>query len=383
MSIHFHKLVITDVRKETPDCISVAFDLPEVIKPLFIYEAGQNVTVRTILNNEEIRRSYSICSSPHEKELRIAIKEASGGKFSTWANKEFVKGHVLEVLPPTGRFNIQLQDFHRKSYLAIAAGSGITPILSIISTTLRSEPLSSFTLIYGNRNRASIIFRDQLNAMKNRYMNRFALHHVLSREEPDAAIYSGRIDAEKCEALSRHLIDFNAMDEIFICGPGNMIFGLKDWLKSKGVAEKKIHFELFTTPVGTTSSNADDPDLSTIPGLSTINDENRDAKNKISDPVPILPGMSQITIRLDGLSFDFELSPDGESVLGAALAFGADLPFSCKGGVCGTCRAKLIEGKVSMERNYALEPEEVEAGYVLTCQSHPLSEKVVIDFDQK
>jgi len=367
MSIHFHKLVITDVRKETADCISVAFDLPEALKPLFVYEAGQNITVRTILNNEEIRRSYSICSCPHEKELRIAIKEATGGKFSTWANKEFVKGQILEVLPPTGRFNIHLNDFHRKKYLAIAAGSGITPVLPIISTALRNEPLSSFTLLYGNRNRGSIIFRDQLNSMKNRYMHRFALHHVLSQEEPDATIYSGRIDVGKCEALSHHLVDFTAMDEIFICGPGKMIFGLKEWLISKGVADKKIHYELFTTPVEETISN----DVSK-------------PKDLIGDvPSPGTSQLSNITIRLDGLSFDFKLSPDGESVLEAALALGADLPFSCKGGVCSTCRAKLLEGKVRMDLNYALEPEEVEAGYILTCQSHPLTEKVVIDFDEK
>jgi ring-1,2-phenylacetyl-CoA epoxidase subunit PaaE len=378
MSIHFHKLVVGDVRRETPECISVTFEIPDDIRPLFEYQPGQNVTIKTQINNEEVRRSYSICSGPHEAELRIAVKEAPGGIFSTWANRELVKGHLLEVLPPTGRFIIQPDSKNKKRYLAIAAGSGITPVLSIISATLYNEPSSSFTLLYGNRNRASIIFRDQLDALKNRFMERFALHHVLSREITDAEIYSGRITALKCEEMSANLIDFQLMDQIFICGPESMIFEIKDWLLARKVAQNKIHYELFTIPVspGKVVPVVNDPNSTSPPGTTQLSIQSHETiagNTQISD----------VTVKLDGISFDFKLPFEGKTILEAALDQGADLPFSCKGGVCSTCRAKLIEGEVVMDLNYALEPEEVESGFILCCQSHPGSGKVLIDFDQK
>ena len=216
MSIHFHKLAIKDIRRETPESISVSFELPEEVRPVFEFIPGQNITVRTYINDSEIRRSYSICSSPYDNELRIAVKETAGGVFSTWANKQLAKGQFLEVLPPTGRFTVKLDPKQRKNYLAIAAGSGITPVLSIMRSFLYMEPQSSCTLVYGNRRRATIMFREQLMALKNNFMSRFAIHNVLSREITDADIYSGRITALKCEEFSGQLIDFTSMDEIFL-----------------------------------------------------------------------------------------------------------------------------------------------------------------------
>ena len=361
MATHFHKLTIADIRKETPECISVVFDIPEELKEMYQFRQGQNITLKKMVDGEELRRSYSICSSPGDNELRIAIKRMSDGRFSSWANQLLKKGDVLEVLPPTGKFYTDLNPVHTKNYLAFAAGSGITPILSIIKTTLATEPDSTFTLIYGNRNRASIIFKEQLEAVKNRYMSRFTMHHILSREKTDAVINYGRISAEKCDELAKKLVDVRGMDEIFVCGPEEMIFSVKGWLEQQGIEKKKIHFELFTTP-GQKSG-----------GTQGAGVQNKELEGKTS----------KITVKLDGITFDFKLSFNGDSILDAALKEGADLPYACKGGVCATCRAKLVEGKVDMDTNYALEPDELEQGYVLTCQSHPRTEKVVVDFDAR
>lgn len=363
MATHFHTLTIAAVQKETPECISVLFQVPEALRETYNFKQGQNITLKTILDGEEVRRSYSICSSPYDNELKIAIKAVEAGKFSSWANGQLKKGDVVEVLPPTGRFFTELNPAHTKQYLAFAAGSGITPILSIIKATLAIEPNSRFTLIYGNRNRASIIFKEQLEGLKNRYMNRFTLHHILSREKTDAPVNHGRIDAEKCQQLEK-LVHFSQMDEIFICGPGSMIFSVKEWLEAKGIDKKKIHFELFTTPV---AGNAQALTNTRASGLLH----------------PASGKSSRITVRLDGIAFDFDLTYDGQPILDAALQQGADLPFACKGGVCATCRAKLTEGEVEMDINYALEPEEMEQGFILTCQSHPRTNKVVVDFDAR
>lgn len=360
MATHFHSLTITDIRKETPECISLAFDIPETLKETYRFKQGQNITLKMLINGEELRRSYSICSSPSDNELRIAIKKMQDGRFSSWANAELRKGDVLEVLPPSGKFFTDLHPSQQKHYLAFAAGSGITPILSIIKTTLATEPGSSFTLVYGNRNRGSIIFREQLEAIKNRYMDRFVVHHILSREKTDALVNHGRISVEKCRELSEKLIDIRQMHEIFLCGPEEMIFAVRDWLEEAGVDKRKVHFELFTTP-----------------GQKGANKENAAASQASAGPT------SRITVRLDGVTFDFDLPFNGDSILDAALRQGADLPYACKGGVCATCRAKLQEGAVNMDVNYALEPDEIEKGFILTCQSHPRSEKLIVDFDAR
>ncbi len=360
MSIHFHKLTICDIRKETNDCVSIAFDIPDNLKETFRFREGQNITVRTNINGEEIRRSYSICSSPFDNELRVAVKSVQDGRFSKFANEKLRKGDSLEVLPPTGKFHTDLDADHKKSYLAFAAGSGITPILSIIRTALATEPKSNFTLVYGNRNRGSIIFKEALEALKNRFINRFRVIHVLSRERTDSSINAGRINAEKVAELSKQLVNIPSTDQFFICGPEEMIFSVRDYLLDNGVAAPKIHFELFTTPG------------------QKLNDRAISAADNTNDgPV------ARVSVRLDGVGFDFELPFNSISILDAALEQGADLPYACKGGVCATCRAKLVSGEVSMDINYALEPDELAAGFILTCQSHPRTDSVVVDFDTK
>jgi ring-1,2-phenylacetyl-CoA epoxidase subunit PaaE len=367
MASHFRTLAIEDVRRETEDCVSIAFTVPPEFREEFRFVQGQNVTVRLRIAGEEVRRSYSICSSPFDEELRIAIKKVPSGLFSTYANEQLQKGHQLEVLPPTGKFYTELKAENRKHYLAFAAGSGITPVLSLIKTTLAVEPNSHFTLVYGNRNRLTILFREELEALKNRYMNRLSLHHILSREQMDVPLNQGRIDAGKCAALCGRLIDLSSMDEIFLCGPGEMIFTVKDWLEQQGVERKKIHFELFHTQTG-------EP---------VVGGKRKVVESAVGEGGKSGVGVSRVTVRLDGVSHEFDLPYDGESVLDAALMQGADLPFACKGGVCCTCRAKLVEGEVEMEVNYALEADEIAAGFILTCQSHPRTEKIVVDFDTK
>ncbi|HUR11217.1 MAG TPA: 1,2-phenylacetyl-CoA epoxidase subunit PaaE [Flavitalea sp.] len=359
MSQHFHPLIIKEIRPETKDCVSIAFHIPEELIPLYKFQQGQNLTIRWKVEGEEIRRSYSICSSPLDDELRVAVKKVLQGRFSTFANSRLKKGDTLDVLPPTGKFNTELRPENAKKYIAFAAGSGITPILSLIKTTLAIEKESHFTLVYGNRNRTSIIFREELEGIKNRYLQRFVMHHVLSREKTDSPINYGRIDALKCEALSK-VINFSMMNEFFLCGPEEMIFSVKNWLVKNNIPAAKIHFELFTTP-----------------GQKTAGLQLETTRKKEEGKA------SLITITLDGISFEFPLHYGGEPILDAALKLGADLPFACKGGVCSTCRAKLIEGEIEMDTNYALEPDELEKGYILTCQSHPRSERVTVNFDMK
>lgn len=359
MAVHFHKLKVKEVKTETPDCVSIAFAVPESLQAEFLFEQGQNITLKKEIGGEEIRRSYSICSAPFENELRVAVKKVEGGKFSDFANTILKAGDELDVLPPTGKFNTQLNEQNAKQYVAFAAGSGITPVISIIKTTLQTEPASRFTLVFGNRGRHSIIFFEELEALKNKYLNRFNLINILSREKTDAPISFGRIDPQKLTELSK-LIDYKNTDDFFICGPEEMIFCVKEFLEATGIEKKSIHFELFTTP-GQKKSAVGSEQLA----------------EKSSGP------KSKITVKLDGRSFDFDLGFDSENILDAALKQGADLPFACKGGVCCTCKAKLLEGEVEMDVNWGLEHEEVEQGYILTCQSHPKTEKVVVDFDIK
>ena len=359
MAVHFHKLTVREIKNETPDCVSIAFDVPENLQNEFLFEQGQNITFKKEIDGEEIRRSYSICSAPFENELRVAVKKVDAGKFSTYANNILKAGDKLDVMPPTGKFNTKLNTQNVKQYLAFVAGSGITPVISIIKTTLQTEPASSFTLVFGNRGRHSIIFFEELEGLKNKYLNRFNFINILSREKTDAPINSGRIDFNKLTELNK-LVDYKNADEFFICGPEEMIFCVKEFLEASGIEQKKIHFELFTTP-----------------GQKQL------AVGKKQLAVTSDTPKSKITVKLDGRSFDFDLAFNGENILDAALKQGADLPFACKGGVCCTCKAKLLEGEVEMDVNWGLEHEEVEQGFILTCQSHPTTEKVVVDFDIK
>ena len=359
MAVHFHPLKVLEVKRETPDCVSIVFDIPAEIKEIFDFRQGQNVTVKATLGGVEIRRNYSICSSPYDNELRIAVKEVPDGAFSSYANRSMKKGDVLEVLPPTGKFYTTLDSAQHKNYVAFAAGSGITPVISIIKTTLKAEPESTFLLVYGNKQRKSILFREELDAIKNKYLNRFQIIHVLSRERTESGLQAGRIDEAKCTLINDRIANFLIMDEFFLCGPSPMIDTLKEFLVNKGIDRKKIHYELFNAPAKTTE----------------VEQKDHTQKKQFENV------QAQVSIQLDGIISQINLDFNGETILNAAVKQGIDLPFACKGGMCCTCRAKLESGEVDMDHNYALEQEEVEAGYILTCQSHPRSEKLFINFD--
>ncbi len=359
MSIHFHPLRIREIKKETIDCVSVLLEIPEELKMSFAFQQGQSLTMRAFINGEEVRRTYSLCSSPLDKEWRVTIKKVEGGLFSTYANDELKTADVMEVMEPVGKFYTELDPANKKNYLAFAAGSGITPVLSIIKTTLRTEPGSTFTLVYGNKSRASIIFFEELEGLKNKFIDRFNFINILSRERTESSLNSGRINTDKLNELAK-LLDYATTDEIFICGPEEMIFCVKDYLQQKGINEKNIHFELFT---------------SSTPKKSII--KTRQVKK---DTGPIC----NISVKVDGRSFDFDLALNSETtILDAALQQGADLPYACKGGMCCTCKARLLEGEVEMDVHWGLEHEEIEKGFILTCQSHPKTEKVVVDYDIK
>ena len=360
-ALKFHSLKIIDVRPETADCVSVSLEVPAAQKELFLFTPGQYLTFRTTIGGEELRRSYSICSSPNDGELRVAIKKVEQGKFSTYANSALKAGDVLDVMPPMGKFGPKKSDGVHKEYLAFVAGSGITPVMSIMKTVLENEPNSNFTLVYGNRSKSSIIFREAIEALKNRYMQRLRLHYILSREYVDVPLFSGRINAAKCGELCKTLIDLSITDEAFLCGPEDMILSVKQQLINLGMPSEKVHIELFTSP--------DQPKQAHEKWASEHN----------NDKGP----MSKVSVTLDGMTVEMDVPFNDETILDAALRNGMDLPYACKGGVCCTCRARVMEGEVEMEVNYSLEHDEVEKGFVLTCQSHPRTERVVIDFDQR
>ena len=357
-ALKFYPLKVKNVRPETADCVSVSLEVPGEWAETFRFAPGQYLTFRRHFNDAEVRRSYSICSSPSDGELRVAIKKVEEGKFSTYAHGELKAGEVLDVMPPMGNFTIKNKEAKHKEYIAFAAGSGITPIMSIMKSVLEDEPNSSFTLVYGNRSKNSIIFREAIEALKNKHMLRLRVYYVLSREYMDIPLFSGRIDAAKCAEFCRTLIDLSTVDEAFICGPEEMI---RQQLIDLGMPQNRVHIELFTSP--------DQPKAGHEKWVATHKNNNGPA--------------SKVSITLDGTTFDMEVPFVGESILDAALKAGADLPYACKGGVCCTCRALVTEGEVEMEVNYALDEHEVQKGYVLTCQSHPRTERVVIDFDAR
>jgi ring-1,2-phenylacetyl-CoA epoxidase subunit PaaE len=360
MAHSFHTLRVKQKIQETPECVSLVFDVPEDLQEVFLFKEGQNITIKKTLDNVELRRSYSICASPSEKQLKVAIKKVEGGVFSTYANDILLANEELEIMPPSGKFSAHLENTIAPNYIAIAAGSGITPIISIIKHTLQQQTNATFTLVYGSKNRPAIIFFEELEGLKNKYMERFSLINILSRERTDTDLFYGRIDENKLTLLSK-IIDYKSFDQAYLCGPEKMIFTAIDFLEKNGMSKKNIHFELFATSNQFYASP-----------ISTTNNTNEELGPK-----------SNIILRLDGRQLSFDLSFNGQTILDAALQQGADLPYACKGGVCCTCKAKLLEGNVTMDVNYALEEEEVAQGYILTCQSHPTTEKVVVDFDIK
>ncbi|NNE29864.1 MAG: phenylacetate-CoA oxygenase/reductase subunit PaaK [Saprospiraceae bacterium] len=360
MRPEFHRLQVKEIEKETDDCVSLTFLVPHELQEDFQYTQGQYLTLRSQIFGEEIRRAYSLCSSPLDGEWRVAIKKIPKGKFSSYANDVLQVGDGLEVLPPQGKFFTPFSKGQKKNYLFFAAGSGITPILSILKTGLKVEDQSEFTLVYGNKGIQSVIFFEELEALKNQYLDRLSIHHVFSREFTEAPVNSGRIDEGKLKQLARGLVDFESVDDVFICGPVGMTETLKENLPGLGVSKESIHVELFANP---------DQEL----GRETV----YEAPKEIADTE------SEVFITLDGKTVSFPLTFGGKNILDASMEKGLDLPYACKGGVCSTCRAKLVEGEVDMPVNYALEPYELEAGFILTCQSHPRSEKIVVDFDQQ
>lgn len=354
MTPKFHKLKVKEVRRETEDAVSIAFEVPENLLDDYTFIPGQYLTLRTLINGEDIRRSYSLCSAPFEKEWRVAVKQVEEGMFSTYANTQLKAGDEVEVMTPMGNFTLVTNPLSQKSYVLFAAGSGITPILAILKQILKEEPLSDVTLFYGNKNFGSIIFREELEALKNNYMSRLRVIHVLSRESLGNKIQKGRIDGQKCEDLHHSFLRGWDISEVFICGPEEMILSVKDSLDKLGIPREKVHFELFTT----SGSIIKKKEVYTGPEIN-----------------------ANVQVILDGDIYNIALDSTGDTILDAAYKAGADLPFACKGGVCCTCKAKVLEGGARMDVNYALEPDEVEAGYILTCQAHPTTEKLVVSFD--
>ena len=350
----FYQIKVKEVRREIEDAVSVAFDIPEGLMSTFTFSPGQYVTLKTNVQGEELRRSYSICSAPHEGELRVAIKQIEGGKFSTYANQTLKEGDSLEAMPPMGNFKWS-QGAEPSHLVGWAAGSGITPMMSIAKTVLQSDEHSTFTLFYGNKNSNSIIFKDELEDLKNSFVDRLEVHHILSREDQGSDATSGRIDGDKVKSFNHKFFDINTATGHYLCGPLGMIESVTETLQELGTAKDKIHFELFNT---TSSSSA----------------KQKETASSSSE-------RSSVTVVLDGEETHFEMKGK-EYLLDAALDAGADVPYACKGAVCCTCRAKVLEGSAEMVMNYALVDEEVKEGYVLTCQTRATSEKLVVSFDE-
>jgi ring-1,2-phenylacetyl-CoA epoxidase subunit PaaE len=355
----FHPLTVTDIRHETRDAVVVTLKPREEDRAAFDFTQGQYLTFRRDFEGEELRRSYSICVGKDEGLLRVGIKRVDGGAFSNWANTNLAPGDVIDAMPPMGRFYMEIDPTAEKQYLGFAGGSGITPVLSIIKTVLAREPKSRFTLVYANRQINSIMFREELEDLKNTYLGRFSVLHILESEAQEIDLFTGRLDENKLAALFRTWIDPKSIDAAFICGPEPMMLTIVASLKAHGLKDEQIKFELFA---------------SGQPGRA----RNRVASVSAEEAAAVV----ELTVTLDGTTRTFNMPKHGVSILEAAIAQSMDAPFSCRAGVCSTCRAKVLEGEVEMDTNHALEDYEVEAGYVLTCQCHPLTEKVVLSYDE-
>ena len=351
----FFSLAIRDVRLDTPDALLVTFEVPEQLKPVFRFEPGQHLTLRATIDGAEVRRTYSICAAVQDDILRIAIKRTPLGLFSNWAFLTLNPGTILEAMPPAGHFGVPLSLENAKNYVAFAAGSGITPIYSILKSTLIAEPNSRFTLFYGNRATGSILLRNELGDLKDRFLDRFTLLHILTHERQESELLYGRIDHAKCFQLLDHWAPAKEADVVFLCGPKLMMAEITAALKLAGIAEQQIRTELFTAG----------------------------PKNHPNGNHPVAPTETcSVTVILDGAEHKFTMAKRAESVLKAGLNHGLDLRYGCQGGVCSSCRAHLRSGQVDMDANYALEDYEIARGFILTCQSYPRTDELVIDFDQ-
>jgi ring-1,2-phenylacetyl-CoA epoxidase subunit PaaE len=352
--VRLHTLQVSEVESVTDDSVAITFDVPAELRDDFDFAHGQHL----VLARDRLRRTYSICSPAGSGRLRVAVKRLPGGEFSSWAHSDLRPGDRLDVMTPGGSFTTPLDPANRKRYAAIAAGSGITPILSIIATILEREPRSEVALLYGNRTSRSIMFLEELEDLKDRHPERVELFHVLSREPQAVELLSGRLDRERLARFFDSLLPMDEVDEWFLCGPLEMIESARDLLLERGVAKQRIHREVFHVegePVRA-ARPADDPGRA--------------------------EEAATVTVRLDGRESAIAVHPSGETVLDALVRVRGDAPYACKGGVCGTCRARVVQGSVRMDRCYALEDAEVDAGIVLTCQAHPTSPSVTLDFDR-
>lgn len=353
----FHKIKVADIYKETKDTSVITFDIPQDLKEDFEFTPGQHLTLRKDINGEDIRRSYSLCSSPLEDQWKVAVKQIPEGKFSTYANEALKAGDELDVMSPSGTFGVESNKEFKKNYLFFAAGSGITPLMSMIKTHLTNEPNSTCKLFYVNKTVKSIIFKEELEQLRNTYFGRLEIYYFLTKERRDIELFNGRFDDEKMQVLTKTFIDIPDTNEVFLCGPENMVNYVSEYLINSGLPKELVHFELF------------------VKGLSEedIKRAERLAQQNVEG--------TEVTIVDGGKDFHFTMTKEYDNILDAALGAGADLPFACKGGVCSTCKCEVKEGTVEMKINYALEEFEVAKNWVLSCQAVPTSDKVVVDFD--
>lgn len=359
MSLHFHPLRVRSLQPDTDEAVIIGLDVPDALRETFAFTPGQYLTLRSTVGGEDVRRSYSICSGADDDELRVGVRLLPGGVFSQWVHTSLAAGDSIQVFPPQGHFHVPLDAGARRHFVGIAAGSGITPILAIMKTVLAREPHSRFTLIYGNRRQASTMFREEIEDLKNRYLTRLALHHVFSREPQDVPLAEGRISKAKLAEFIGPLIDPRTIDEVFVCGPHEMNDEAQAALQDAGVAAERIHVERFGFGAP-------------APGAAALH--------------PVLAGdaaQARLTVIRDGQQREVDFLAGDPSLLDAASRAGLDVPYSCKSGVCSTCRAKLLEGQVRMDRNFALDQRELDAGFILSCQAHPLTERVTISFDER
>jgi ring-1,2-phenylacetyl-CoA epoxidase subunit PaaE len=353
----FHKIKVKDIYKDTEDCSVITFDVPESLSEEFNFNQGQHLTLKTDIDGVDTRRSYSLCSSPVDKEWKVAVKQIYGGKFSSFVNNTLKSGDIIEVMAPSGVFGVDIQPDKDKNYLFFAAGSGITPVLSMIKTHLALEPKATCKLFYVNRTAKSIIFKEELEQLRNTYFGRLEIYYFLTKERRDIELLNGRFDDEKMEVLTKTFIDIPDTSEVFLCGPEEMVNYVSNYLVNAGLPKELIHFELFVT------------------GLS---EEDKKRAERLAQQN--VEGI-EVTIVDGGKEFQFTMTKDYDNILDAALGAGADLPFACKGGVCSTCKCQVVEGSVEMKINYALEDKEVAQNFVLSCQAVPTSDKVKVDFD--
>lgn len=356
---NFYPLTVIDVRRETRDAVVLTLKPQAEHLEFFRFTQGQYLTFRATVDGSEVRRTYSICSAVQDQRLRVGIKRTRGGLFSNWANEHIKVGQLLEVMPPIGHFFVPLDASNQKHYVAFAGGSGITPVLSILKTTLLTEVRSCFTLFYANEVSSTIMFREELEDLKNEFMGRLTLVHILNREHQEVELFNGLITTDKCDLLFAHWLDLKTVDTAFICGPQPMMMTINAALRAHGLSQQQIKIELFATPEMAKRKHQPDPGVA-----------------------PAEPETCEATVIIEGRARSFTMKKKFETMLEAGMREGMELPHACKSGVCSTCRAMLVEGEVDMDQNFALEDYEIARGYILTCQSYPATDKVVVNYDQ-